>query len=476
VRPGTVLHGGFGVFYSAIGLTAASTGFTQVTSYAPGTATGPVAVGTNAYLSNPFGSQLLSTTGTTLGPLTGVGGAISVPDFDLRYPLVDQYSFNVEQQLPQGIALKIGYVGAHARNFPVPVNINQIPDNVLASYAGGTTNLSTKVANPYYARTVGGLPSTPFGVIGQPTVPLGQTLLPFPQFTSITVTESAGYSLYNSLGLKLQKNFRRGLTALIAYTWSSNWDNLYGSPVAGLNTLNPNPNSSAPGPQDNYNLKGEYSRSTNDMPNRFTAAISYDLPIGRGKALFGSANRFVDLAIGGWQINDETVIENGGPLPIVQTNLSTSTFGTVGVGGTNQRPNLIPGIDPCYKGSPQSRLGGSSGLKPYINLNAFAPALPYTYGNAPRTLNCYGPGFNNSDLSINKSFKVAERVNFQFRAEALNAFNTPEFGQPGNILTFANSGLTSAAYTSATNNATTGAVTSQLGFSRIIQLGGRLTF
>jgi trimeric autotransporter adhesin len=137
VRPGTVVRGGFGVFYSAIRLTAASTGFSQVTNYAPGNATGPVPVGPNAHLSNPFGSQLLAPTGTTLGPLTGVGGAISVPDFNLRYPLVDQYSADVEQQLPHGIAFKIGYAGAHARNFPVPVNINQIPDNILAPYAGG---------------------------------------------------------------------------------------------------------------------------------------------------------------------------------------------------------------------------------------------------------------------------------------------------------------------------------------------------
>ncbi|WP_158791969.1 carboxypeptidase-like regulatory domain-containing protein [Granulicella sp. L60] len=476
VQPSTVVRAGFGVFYAAIGLTAAPTGFTQTTSYAPGNATGPAAVGSSAYLSNPFNEQLLAPTSTSLGPLTGVGGSVSVPSFGLRYPLVEQYSADIEQQLPDGIVLKIGYVGAHARNFPDPVNINQIPDNVLASYAGGATNLSAKVPNPYYSKTVGGYPSTPFGTIAQPTVARGQTLLPFPQFQAVTVTESVGRSQYNALDLKIQKSFHRGVTALIAYTWSSNWDNLYGSPVAGLNTLNPNPNSSSPGPQDNYNTNAEYARATNDMPNRFTAAVSYDLPIGRGRSILGNTNRWVDALIGGWQINDETIIENGGPLPVVQTNLSAGAFGTTGVGGTNQRPNLVPGVSPCYSGRPQSRLGGSSGLRPYLNLNAFTPALPYTYGNAPRTLNCYGPGFNNSDLSINKSFKVTEKANFQVRAEALNAFNTPEFGQPGNILTFSNSGITSATYTPAASNATTGAVTTQLGFSRIVQLGGRLTF
>ena len=464
LSPNTVLHGGFGVFYSAIGLTAAPTGFTQVTSYAPGNATGPVPVGSSAYLSNPFSGQLLAPTGTSLGSLTGIGGTLTVPSLGLRYPFVEQYSADVEHQLPFGIALKIGYVGAHARNFPDPVNINQVADSVLASYAGGTTNLSAKIANPYYAATVGSYPSTPFGIIAQPTVARGQTLLPYPQFSSITVTESIGRSLYNALDVKVQKSLGKGLTVLAAYTWSSNWDNLYGSPVAGLNTLNPNP--SPAGPQDSYNLKAEYSRATNDMPNRATLAVGYDLPFGRGRAYLSGVNHWINYAIGGWQINDETTIENGGPLPLVQTNLSSGSFGTTGVGGINQRPNLVPGINPCYSGKPQNRLGA------YYNVAAFRPALPYTYGNAPRTINCYGPGFDNSDLSLNKNFKVAERVNFQFRAEALNAFNTPEFGQPGTTLAVASgSTLTSASFASGS-----GTITSQLGFSRIIQLGGRLTF
>jgi trimeric autotransporter adhesin len=177
VKPGTVVRAGFGVFYAAVGLATASTGFSQLTTYSPGNATGPVAVGANAYLSNPFNAQLLAPTGTSLGPLTGIGGAVTVPSFGLRYPLVDQYSADIERELPSGFAIKIGYVGAHGRNLPDAVNINQIPDSVLASYAGGTTNLSAKVANPYYSKTVGGYPSTPFGVIAQPKVALGQTLL-----------------------------------------------------------------------------------------------------------------------------------------------------------------------------------------------------------------------------------------------------------------------------------------------------------
>jgi hypothetical protein len=479
LRPGTVVRGGFGLFYGPIGLlTSATTGFSQVTSYAPtsGTALGAVAAGPSGWLSNPFNATLLQPSGSKNGVLSGLGGAITVPSFGLRSPFVQQYSLDVEQQLPSNIVLKLGYVGAHGRNLGNQVNINQLPNSVLAQYAGGTKSLSNSVTNPYYAATVAGYPST--GVIAQKTVALAQTLLPFPQFTSVTEAQSNGHSLYNALDVKLQKRFSHGLTALLAYTWSSNWDNLYGSPVSGLNTLNPN----AAAPQDNSNPNGEYARATNDIPNRFSAAVTYELPVGHGKAILGNANRFVNAAVGGWQINDVTILENGGPLPIVQTDLSSGTFGTTGVGGSGQRPNLIPGVSPCNSGSPKNRLGGS-GAKPYINLNAFTPALPYTYGNAERTLNCQGPGYQNSDISINKNFKLSEKVNFELRAEALNAFNNPEFSAPNVTLTFQSipsgtlpNNSSAIQFTDPSKNATTGSITSQLGFSRIIQIGGRLSF
>ena|SRR5882757_7902725 len=64
------------------------------------------------------------------------------------------------------------------------------------------------------------------------------------------------------------------------------------------------------------------------------------------------------MVIGGWQINDETIIQNGGPLSITQTNLnSAGQYGTTGVGGSTQRPNLIPGVKITRSGRPQGRLG-----------------------------------------------------------------------------------------------------------------------
>jgi len=114
----------------------------------------------------------------------------------------------------------------------------------------------------------------------------------------------------------------------------------------------------------------------------------------------------------------------------------------------------VAGVNPCYSGSPESR------LKNYFNAGAFTVTPKYSYGNVPRTINCYGPGYTNSDLSLNKSFTVTERVKAQFRAEALNAFNTPQFNTPNVTV----------------GNSSVGQITGTLGFPRLVQLGGRITF
>ena len=176
----------------------------------------------------------------------------------------------------------------------------------------------------------------------------GQLLLPFPQFGSIYELESTGYSNYNSLVFKAEKRTRSGLTLLTTYTWSANWDNIWstGSQIY-----------SSYGQQDALTPKAEYARSLNSVPNRVTAAVTYQLPIGRGKKFFSGVNRWVDEAIGGWEGNDEWIDQNGVPLSIQQSNLST-TFGTTGVGGTYQRPNVVGDVHSAWvAGRPQGRLG-----------------------------------------------------------------------------------------------------------------------
>jgi hypothetical protein len=475
----TVVHAGFGMFYSPVGIAAATTGYSQTTTLAQANATGAVAAGPNAYLTNPFPGGVLQPTGSSLGPLTNIGSAFTgsstytfttgLQSYRKHFPLVEQYSLDVQQLFPHDVLIKLGYYGAHARNFANYTNINQIPDAVLAQYAPGGvhygTNLATKVANPYYATTIGGLPAT--GVVASATIPQGQLLLPFPQFQQVFELESTGYSNYNSLVVKAEKRMAKGLTVLATYTWSANWDNIFSTGSQIYSTF---------GPQDGNNPRAEYARSINSIPNRYTAAITYDLPFGRGKKFLGGSNRIVDALVGGWEINDEWIIQNGVPVSIVQTNQSVA-LGTNGIGGTYQRPNLAGSIySACQAGRPQGHLGNyGTGLnKPtFINPAAFTPAPAYTYGNTPRSLPCRQPGYDNTNLSVYKDFSITERVKFQFRAEALNAFNTPEFGPPSTTYGVSQASPTA---TPAVSGSSLGNITTTIGFARIIQLGGRLSF
>jgi hypothetical protein len=444
----TVIKGGFGIFYAPLY-------YSNTNSYAPGyvltNSIATQAIGNSSIsLSNPYPNLVTKPTGNANGLSTNIGTTLSLIDQGRRSPLYESYSLAVERQLPWGVALKLGYVGGHGRNLPDSYNINQLPDT---QYSKGATALGTATA---FA----------FSGVGQwktGTQPLYQTLYNFPQYQSVTVATSVGRSDYNALDVKVQKRFSRGVTFLVGYTWSSNWDNIWGA-YGSSNSLNSGNN----GPQDIYDLSKEYARATNNIPNRFTMAGSYELPFGHGKKFLGGANRWVDLVVGGWKFHDITVIQNGGPLSITQTS-NISTYGN-----SAQRPTYIPGVNPCKSGRPEDRIAQ------YFNPLAFQATAPPTaggalpYGNVSRSINCYGPGYLNSDLSLNKDFRITERVHAEFRAEALNAFNTPQFSTPNLSI-----GAYSASATTTNNtayNSGAGQITGTLGFPRLVQLGGRLTF
>lgn len=433
ITPQTVVRGGYGLFYQPLvysGSASLAPGFV-LTNGIPSQSGVPA-----ISLSNPFPTLSTTPTGNTLGYSTSVGSSLSLIDQARKAPFFQSYSADIQQELPHGFALKIGYVGGHGRNQPNSVNINQLPDNY---YALGNAALTNKV--PFtFAGT---------GAWSKGAQAFNQTLRPFPQFTTITDSISDGVTDYNALNVKVQKLFSNGLTVLGAFTWSSNWDNLWGA-SSTLNPLNgsSNPGSSG-GAQDFYNLPAEYARAINNIPKRTTLAATYELPFGRGKQFLGGANHWLDLAVGGWRFNNVMIIQDGAPLPISQSTNSNSAFGN-----SMTRPTLVPGVNPCYTGSPQGR------LNKYYNPAAFTATTAGGYGNSPRTLNCYGPGYTNFDLSLNKNFHLTERFNAEFRAEALNAFNTPQFNGP-NL---------------ASDSSTAGKITGTLGFPRLIQLGGRLTF
>lgn len=471
VSPKMVVRGGYGVFFAPLYYSTSASlapGYAQTNTYVASNDSNRTSANS---LSNPFPNGLQQPTANTLGLSQGIGSSLTTIDQSRRNPIIQQFSFDIQQELGSGVSLEMGYVGAHGRNL-LPsnggtYNIDQVnpaaipfgqgacpanPNNLSAA-----TFLTQNSANPYAGR--GGV-----GVIGAASVSNAQLCRPFPQFSSVNLQPGVGKSNYNSLIVNARKRYSNGFSITTGYTWSKNMD----SQFAQSSSLNVG---AASGPQNVYNINGpggEYALAINDIPHRFTFGGSWDLPFGKGRASLNS-NRWLDLLIGGFQANMTFVAQDGGPVPLqLNTNQNSSALGTA-----VQRPNLIAGVPLCTSGSVQSRLTG------YFNRAAFSPVQPGVgeFGNAPRTTGaCRAPGMRNADISVFKEFQF-ERVHFRFQAETLNAFNTPLFALNSAGLRYA-ALVTNPATGVVTNpNASFGTVnTSAINFPRLISLGGRISF
>lgn len=427
----TVVRGGYGIFWVPQFFNYQNAiGYSQTTSIVAST-NGNFTPATS--LSNPYPSGLLQPTGNTLSGLSGIGQAITVFSPATRSAgYVQQYSLEVQRQAPAGFVLTVGALGSHSLHL---LENGQNIDQLNPAYFPLGSSLTQSVTNPLYNR--GGV-----GSVGTATVSRAQLLLPFPQYTSIALANSdTATSRYYSIYFRAERRFTNGFSLLASYTWSRSVDNVFGLNKAGTSQV-----ASPSGPQNAYNLNGEWSLSTQDTPNRFTTAITYELPFGKRKPFLNN-NRVLDLIVGGWSANAFSVIQSGYPLSVTQPNNNSV------IGASYQRPNAT-GVWPVTSGSTDDRING------WINPAAFSQAAQFTFGNTSRFLDIRGPGLFNWDLSLFKTYSIRERLKAQFRAEALNATNTVYFGTPNTTFT----------------SATFGAITSQINNPRLVQLGVRVTF
>jgi len=215
---------------------------------------------------------------------------------------------------------------------------------------------------------------------------------------------------------------------LANYTWSKSIDDGSANKGNGVTHANPFNNSYDKGPSDF------------DHTHVFTASGLWEIP-----AHFRS--KFADAVLGGWNLTGITTLQSG------------NTF-TVGSGVDNSRTGVgqdradIIG-DPFFSGS----RGRTEIIAQYLNRAAFAPNALGTFGSQGRN-RFRGPGLANVDLGLHKNFRIAERVNTQFRFETFNVFNRVNLNSP----------------TSAQNSGNFMRITSTIGDPRILQFALRLSF
>jgi len=350
----------------------------------------------------------------------------------MKTPTLQQWSLTVERGITPNLMLQVSYVGSQAYHVVTAVNLNMARPQVCSDPAGC---LSGGIRPANQAVRV------PQGTTYMPSTP-GLRPNPF-----VGATQSwfyNGTSSYHSGNVSLTKRAARGLTFKANYTYSKILD----INSAFLATSSTNEPPSVLNPFDMRSAKGPASFN---LKHQFNVNYSYQLPFGRGQRFGSGATGVADTLIGGWQLNGSVSAQSGFPFtPLLGSNAS----GT----GDTQNPD-VPSLNPAFSGP--VILGK---VDQWFDPRAFVMPLAGTFGNVARG-SFVGPKMTNFDMSLFKRFNITERYNLQFRAEAFNIFNHPNFGTP-NPVTFSGNNYSSSA----------GVITATSTTSRQIQFALKLLF
>lgn len=231
----------------------------------------------------------------------------------------------------------------------------------------------------------------------------------WPELGTIQEVGNTVNSSYHSLAVKLQRRFARGLTFVSAYTWSKSID-----AGSGIRTHAGDPLF----PQNNYDLSADRGLSQYDVRHRWVTSFLWELPAGKGKRWLNSG--IGDVLLGGWQLGSIITLQSGFPFTLTNGQ-DRANDGQ----GNYQRPD--------YNGQEWRLDSSQRGPQRWFNTNAFALPALYTYGNLGRT-SLISPGLVGWDFSVAKHFNTFEGHHLEFRFEAFNFANHPNFALPNTVI------------------------------------------
>lgn len=315
-------------------------------------------------------------------PFRGLGGTTFViPQpyvlaniYNRRTPYSIQYLLNIERELGSDTALEIGYMGSVSRRLEMLRAFNE-------AYPTADPTLSIPSRSPY------------------------------PELGRIQEVDGSAKANYNALSLKLQRRFSKGLTYLSGYTWSRSIDDGSAIRVHDTDVLFP---------QYSYNLHAQRGLSAFQQAHRAVTSVLYDLPVGKGRR-FLSQDGVADKILGGWELGSIFTIQSGFPMTVTDGGKDQSNTG-IGYdrpNATGQYANLTRGVR-----NPQR----------WFNTDAFKLQPFGTFGTGGRNT-VITPGSIQWDFSVHKEFRTAENQALQFRLEAFNFPNHPNWGNPDNAIT-----------------------------------------
>ena len=414
--PRLVVRGGYGPAYGALGnlgyggTLGTNYPFVYTVTFNSPDSQHPLALsnGQTATMENAFSSTSLQDPKINSGQGLNLYGR----QYNFQTPYVQTVNLFVQDQFTNHDSIQVGYVGTMGRHL----------DNL--GYNNSPSEILPPGANP-------------------------QNYVPFPSFARNSTYETTNAtSSYNSMQATYEHQMSYGLSVLANYTWSKCMSNQH-------TQASQNQQYRAewlPG----FGINADYGLCDTDAADLVHASGTYELPVGRGHTLLGSSNQAVNAVFGGWTVNFIYSHQSGQPTT-VGCPVSTTANGVFGCFAFT-----VPG---------QNLYAGPHNHTQWLNPKAFAqPPLATQIGQSDYSVlggspqQVRGPGFSNLDSSIFKNFVFTESLRLQFRAEAFNTTNTPQFGQPTNLNTF--------------NNPTGGfsAITSMRGNPRTLQFALKLFY
>jgi hypothetical protein len=439
VDPNTVIRAGYGIYFSTqrVGGFASndSQGFSSSYTYAiPSSPQTPVGVLSQI---SAYPGKMPPFIDPTV--MNNQGNALFIESKVDRPGTIQNWTLDVQRQLPYNTIVDVAYVGAHGDHLQAflhdpnqgsPANMARgacLQVNIANQATSAACAGQTPVAAPY-----AGFSGT-----------VSQALRPFPQYGTVTVDSATmddpfGDYTYNAMQLQVTKRTSAGLTVLASYSWSkniTNADSEYPEEAAWEGNGNG-------GAQNTYNLKAEKALSQFDIPQRVVLAWTYELPFGKGKK-FANEGGVVNVLAGGWQIAAVQKYQSGTPLSVTSPGWTSGIFaGSEGATfAPTGRPNIVPGQS--INGLHGKFIYGTSAR---LNPAAFTTAPNFTFGNAPKALGVRELFNKSEDFNVTKAIPMfTERVKTDFRVEFFDIFNrhrftgfdtsvgTPGFGQASGL-------------------------------------------
>jgi len=315
------------------------------------------------------------------------GETIHMTDPNYRPAVSNQWNFSIQQQLGNATTFQAAYVGQH----------NDHLATIIFAGQGVLEPNGSVDATPYLA--------------GNPTLASERS------GTQTRLNATWGVANYDALQLTAQRRLAQGLALQANYTFSKCLTNNFGYYGRYGDATASQASADIAFQQYAYDMNADYGLCDHDVTNVFNGYVTYQLPYGQGRQFGASASPVLNAVLGGWNVSGIYTFHGGFPISMLDW------AGDPGTGSAQPRPSCVgPSVATPYAENPASNGGG------YVWFGTSNMSNPPAgqFGDCGVSTE-RGPGLKTIDISLEKNFAIPGRESqyLQFRALAINAFNTP---------------------------------------------------